>query len=89
MSKKKWQFEKTYLIDRLSRVEGQVKALKKALDESHEPSTVLQQLKAASSAIDQVSRILVIEYMKSEFKDSASALTRIEKYSELVKKYGI
>jgi DNA-binding FrmR family transcriptional regulator len=88
MNKKKWQFEKSTLIDRLSRVEGQVKALKKILDEAHEPSTVLQQLKAASSAIDQVSRVLIIEYMKSEFKDSA-ALTRIEKYSELVKKYGI
>lgn len=88
MSKKNWQFDKSALIERLSRVEGQVRSVKNRIEGAHDPADLMQQLKAARQAIEQIGRIAMIEYIKAELKDTEDPLAQFQKYEELVKKYG-
>lgn len=88
MNKKRWLFDKSGLIGRLSRVEGQVRSVKSRIEDAHDPADLMQQLKAARQAIDQIGRIAMLEYIKAELKDTKDPLAQFEKYEELVKKYG-
>lgn len=88
MRKKRWRFDKNNLIARLSRVEGQVRSLKIHIDGAHEPTYIMQQLKAAREAIDQIGTIAMLEYIKADLKDAKDPVAQFEKYEELVKKYG-
>lgn len=88
MITKDWKFEKRDLIGRLSRVEGQVRAAKERFGVAHDPASMMQQLSAARNAIDQVGRLAILEYIKSEIADTEDPVARLETYSSLVKKYG-
>jgi len=88
MGKQRWLFDKSELIKSLSRAEGQVRSIKSLLEESHDPTEVMQQLKAARQAIDQVGKKVMFEYIKSNLKGAKDPVAQFEKYEELVKKYG-
>lgn len=88
MKEKKWLFEKNELIGRLSRAEGQVRAVKEKFSEKHDPASMLQQLAAARNAIDRVGRLALMEYIKAEISESSDPVSSLEAYSKLVNKYG-
>lgn len=68
-------------------MEGQVRALKGMVEETDNFADLIQQMKAARSAIDQIGRLAISEYVKAELKGAKAPLAQFEKYDELVKKY--
>lgn len=66
-SKKKERSEAEYksLINRLNRIEGQVRGLKRMLDENSYCTDILTQTTAVSSALDAFSRELLGNHIKS------------------------
>lgn len=51
------------LLDRLARVEGQVRALRKMIEEDRECEDVLTQLMAARSSLDQSGRMILDRHL--------------------------
>lgn len=88
MVKRVWKFEKKKLQDGLARAEGQIRSVKEKLSSAHDPAALMQQLTAARNAIDSVGRQAMLEYIKSEVRDSDDPVSKIEAYSALAKKYG-
>ncbi len=57
--------EKKLLIHRCSRVEGQIRGIKRMIEEDIYCDDVLNQVAAAQSALSALSRILLEQHMKS------------------------
>lgn len=53
---------KTQLIQRLRRIEGQVRGVQGMLDEERDCHEIMQQLSAVRSALQSVSRVFLQEY---------------------------
>ena len=51
------------LLDRLARVEGQVRALRKMVEEDRDCEAVLTQLLAARSSLDQAGRVILDRHL--------------------------
>ncbi len=71
---------KDQLINRLKRIEGQVKAVQRMIDEDKtEPKQTLMQLTAVISSLENTKIALVEEYTK------AKVMASLESLSELLK----
>ncbi len=75
------------LIERLSKIEGQVKGIKKMLKEKRSCDEILIQLSAVKSAINSVSISLLEEHFNSCIKPSLDMhdLQTIEEFIKAVK----
>jgi len=63
--KKRDEEVKKMLIDRLSRIEGQVKALKRMVEEDAYCTDILMQSSAAASAIHSFSKALLDDHVRT------------------------
>jgi DNA-binding FrmR family transcriptional regulator len=78
------QEAKQKLIQRLRRIEGQVRGVQNMLDDERDCAEILQQLSAVRSAVQSASRLFLQEYasnclLEMQTGDSADAPARREK----------
>jgi CsoR family transcriptional regulator, copper-sensing transcriptional repressor len=59
------------VIDRLSRIEGHVRAIKRMVEEDTECPEVLVQIAAVRSALNGVGRVILEDHVKSCLMDAA------------------
>ena len=59
------QEEITRLVQRLNRIEGQIRGVKRMIENNETTENVLIQVSAASSAFNSFSSFLVVNYFKS------------------------
>lgn len=66
-NKKKHREEKEYkdLLNRLNRIEGQVRGVKKMVEEDRYCIDILTQVSAISSALNSFNKVLLAEHIKS------------------------
>ncbi|CEO89852.1 metal-sensitive transcriptional regulator [Syntrophaceticus schinkii] len=69
--KKRWQDEQTVkqLVARLNRIEGQVRGIKRMIEEDAYCDDVLNQISSIQSALNGVAKLLLEKHMKSCVKD--------------------
>ncbi|NLI70440.1 MAG: metal-sensing transcriptional repressor [Firmicutes bacterium] len=69
--KRSWQDEKAVrqLVVRLNRIEGQVRGIRKMIEDEAYCDDILNQIASAKSAIDGVARLLLEKHMKSCIRD--------------------
>ena len=53
------------LLDRLSRIEGHIKGVRRMVEEDRNCSEVLIQLSAVKAALDQVGKILLTDHLET------------------------
>ena len=53
------------IVNRLSRIEGHIRSVKKMVEEGRDCSDVLIQLSAVRSAIDKVGRVVLEDHLES------------------------
>ncbi len=75
MGKRSWDDEKTIrnLSNRLNRIEGQIRGIKKMIVEGVYCDNILNQIASAQSALNGVARLLLEKHMKSCIKDQLQA----------------
>lgn len=56
--------ERTKIIQRLKRIEGQIRGLQRMIDENRELDEILNQMAASKRAFDEASLVIIAEYMK-------------------------
>lgn len=73
--KRSWDDEKTVqeLSGRLNRIEGQVRGIKKMIEEGIYCDNVLNQIASAQSALNGVAKMLLEKHMKSCIKEQLQA----------------
>lgn len=81
--------EKSNLVSRLHRIEGQVKAIGRMVEEDSYCVDLLMQLSAVKSAISSVSRIILENHIKTCVADGIKQGDNevIGELSELINKY--
>ena len=75
------------LISRLNRIEGQVRGIKRMVEDDRYCIDVLQQITAAQAALDRVALALVDDHVRHCVMDAAPA-ERDEKTDELLTAFG-
>lgn len=75
------------LISRLNRIEGQVRGIKRMVEDDRYCIDVLQQITAAQAALDRVALALVDDHVRHCVMDAAPA-EREEKTDELLTAFG-
>ncbi|NLZ28822.1 MAG: metal-sensing transcriptional repressor [Firmicutes bacterium] len=75
IKKRNWQDEKAVrqLVVRLNRIEGQVRGIRKMIEEEIYCDDVLNQITSVKSAIDGVAKLLLEKHMKSCIRDQLLA----------------
>jgi DNA-binding FrmR family transcriptional regulator len=53
------------IVNRLSRIEGHIRSIKKMVEEGRDCSDVLVQLSAVRSAVDKVGRVVLEDHLES------------------------
>jgi DNA-binding FrmR family transcriptional regulator len=85
------QDEQKKLLDRLARVEGQVRGLRKMLEEDRACEDILTQLLAARSGLEQAGRILLERRLDSCLLDnpylSAETIAELRETMKLWNRY--
>lgn len=76
--------EKTEVIKRLRRVEGQIKGIQKMIDEEQFCGDVLIQIAAARSALNSAGGLILENYMKTCLKDYGKGQIEEDDLSTLV-----
>lgn len=76
--------EKGALINRLKRIEGQVKGIQKMIEEGKHCSDILIQIAAAKSALNAVGGLILENYMKDCLKSYLNGVAEEEALDELV-----
>ena len=86
-AKKKERTEKEYkdLINRLNRIEGQVKGIQKMVDEERYCIDILTQISAIRSAINKVGSIILESHIKGCVVNSIKEDNSEESIEELMK----
>ena len=80
---------KTVLINRLKRIEGQVRGLEKMVESGRECEDVITQLAAVRSAIESVGAIILKNYMKLCFTiDDKGESTNIDSLARAIAVWG-
>ena len=80
---------KNVLINRLKRIEGQVRGLEKMIENGRECEAVIIQLAAARSAIESVGALILKNYMKLCFTtDDQSEPTNIDSLARAIAVWG-
>ena len=71
------------LVNRLSRIEGHVKALKRMVEEQRPCPDVLTQMAAVRSALDRAAKILLADHFQSCLASGTSRSARTKALSDL------
>ncbi|EMI41341.1 metal-sensitive transcriptional regulator [Rhodopirellula sp. SWK7] len=86
--------EKKKLVHRLSRVNGQVDAVRRMVDEDAYCVDILMQISAATGALNRVGELVLKQHLKRcvrdamENGDSADRDTKLEEVMSIFRKYG-
>ncbi|MBB3209139.1 DNA-binding FrmR family transcriptional regulator [Rhodopirellula rubra] len=86
--------EKKKLVHRLSRVNGQVDAVRRMVDEDAYCVDILMQISAATGALNRVGELVLEQHLKRcvrdamENGDSADRDTKLEEIMSIFRKYG-
>lgn len=64
---------KTNLIHRLNRVEGQIRGIKKMIEEERDCSNILEQMSSIRSSVDAVGLLLVSCMLHTKIKNNLSS----------------
>jgi DNA-binding FrmR family transcriptional regulator len=80
----KAQFDSVDVLDRLNRAEGQLRGIKKMLEENRKPEDVVQQISAVRRALDQVFYISVMGQLQQELPKSEKTKQGIDKTLSLL-----
>lgn len=81
---------KTALINRLRRIEGQIKGLQKMVDEEKYCSDILMQVSAVRSAVNNVGKLVLEQHLRECLelpKDEEDREQAIKELTELIAKY--
>lgn len=79
-----YHHKKDELLKRLNKVEGQIKGIKKMIDEDKYCVDILVQIAAVRSALNKVGSIILKEHVKGCVKDSMNKDNSEEILDELV-----
>ncbi len=82
--------EKTALINRLRRIEGQIKGLQKMVEEEKYCSDILMQVSAVRSAVNNVGKIVLEQHLRKCLElpqDEQERERAIKELTELIAKY--
>lgn len=82
--------DKGTLINRLKRIEGQVKGIQKMIEEGKHCSDILIQIAAAKSALNSVGGLILEKYMKDCLKsylDGAAEENTLDELVNIMVKY--
>ncbi len=71
------------IVNRLSRIEGHVKALKRMVEEQRPCPDVLTQMAAVRSALDRAAKILLADHFQSCLASGISRSSRTKALSDL------
>lgn len=80
----KTQFDPVDVIDRLKRAEGQLRGIKKMLEENRKPKDLAQQISAVRRALDQVFYISVMGQLQQELPKNEKTKQGIDKTLSLL-----
>ncbi len=83
-----WIAKKQDMLLRLRRAEGQLRGIQRLVDEEAECEKIVQQLSAVRRALDKVFYKAVGCALERELGEQLSDMRAIEKYSQLLTKYG-
>ena len=86
-NRKKERSEKEYkdLINRLSRIEGQIRGIKRMLDEDCYCPDIITQVAAANAALNSFNKVLLANHIKTCVIDEIEAGNAEETVEELCK----
>ncbi|ACB84876.1 metal-sensitive transcriptional regulator [Natranaerobius thermophilus] len=82
--------EKEALINRLRRIEGQIKGLQKMVEEEKYCSDILMQVSAVRSAVNNVGKLVLEEHLRKCIdlpQDEEERERAIKELTELIAKY--
>ncbi|UMZ75474.1 metal-sensitive transcriptional regulator [Natranaerofaba carboxydovora] len=82
--------QKTLILNRLKRIEGQIKGIRKMVEEDKCCTNILMQTNAVRSAVNNVGTIILEHHLKeclSEVNDNKNQAESIKELSELISKY--
>lgn len=79
-----YEYDKERLMARLRRVEGQVKGILRMVDEGRYCPDILQQVAAASGAMDEVALILLRSHVDGCVRDAIEKKTGDEPIEDLM-----
>lgn len=80
--------KKRAMLMRLKRAEGQLRGVQALVDNEQDCEKVVQQLTAVRRALDKAFYLAVGCALEQELADQAVAPARIEKYTQLLTRYG-
>lgn len=87
-----WEANRTALLSRLKRVEGQIRGIQAMIERDDECEKVAQQLSAARKALDRsfynMLSCVIERELSCEHLSSADAKTRLTYATDLLSKYG-
>ncbi len=86
----RWLGDKTAIIKRLRRVEGQIKGIQKMVDEDKFCGDILIQVAAARAALNSVGGLILENYMKNCLKnylEGESEENALDKLVDIMIKY--
>lgn len=76
--------DKSAVVKRLRRVEGQIKGIQKMVEEDKFCGDILIQIAAARAALNSAGGLILENYMKTCLKDYLSGMTEEEALDKLV-----
>ena len=80
---------KDAVLTRLNRIEGQVRGIKKMIDNSRPCVDILRQIAATESALRSVAKLIITEHMDSCFEEAMKdSETRKIFFAELLESFG-
>lgn len=83
-----WFAKKQQMQNRLKRAEGQLRGVQRLVEEEQDCEKVVQQLAAVRKALDKVFYSAVTCALERELDGQLVDIGRIEKYTQLLAKYG-
>lgn len=84
-TKKRSEKERKDMLNRLSRIEGQVRGIKKMVEEDRYCPDILIQVSAATAALNSFNKVLLTEHLHSCVVDDIKEGKENETIDELVK----
>ena len=75
--------QRKQVVNRLARIEGHVRAIKRMAEEERACTDLLVQLAAVGSAVEQVSRIVLADHVESCLRGAAASGAADEEWTSL------
>lgn len=79
---------KEVLLNRLKRVEGQIRGIERMIEDGRDCESIITQLGAVHAAIESVGGLMLRNYMKICFKESAPECANIESLARAIAIWG-